>query len=96
MEGIATPEAVNRFPEGYRTPFRNERFAVEPADSRDAHRPLPADADLEALFAETETRVVARDFTTRTFLLWFDSPETPAAFRLMCRWTRLGLARALW
>ena len=42
-----------------------ERFTVAPADPLDAHRPLPSDTDLEALFAETDTRVVARDFTVR-------------------------------
>ena len=45
--------------------FWNERFTVAPADPLDAHRPLPQDIDLEALFAETDTRVVARDFTVR-------------------------------
>ena len=44
-------------------PFWNDRFTVAPVDPLDAHRPVPPDIDLEALFAETDTWVVARDFT---------------------------------
>ena len=62
---VATIEAANRYLVEQWMPFRNERFAVAPADPLDAHRPLPPDIDLEALFAETDTRVVARDFTVR-------------------------------
>ena len=62
---IATIEAANRYLAEQWMPFRNERFAVAPAEPLDAHRPLPPDIDLEALFAETDTRVVARDFTVR-------------------------------
>ena len=79
VEGIATLEAANRFLEDWWVPFWNERFAVEPADPRDAHRPLPAGVDLEALFAETETRVVARDFTIRFRNRRWQIPETEAA-----------------
>ena len=62
---ITTLEAANRYLEERWVPFWNERFTVAPADPLDAHRPLPPDIDLEALFAETGTRVVARDFTVR-------------------------------
>ena len=61
----ATIEAANRYLVEQWMPFWNERFAVASADPLDAHRPLPPDIDLEALFAETDTRVVARDFTVR-------------------------------
>ena len=79
VEGVATLEAANRLLADYWVPFWNERFAVEPADPRDAHRPLPSDADLEALFAETETRVVARDFTIRFRNRRWQIPESEAA-----------------
>ena len=79
VEGVATLEAANRFLGDYWVPFWNERFVVEPADPRDAHRPLPAGTDLEALFAETETRVVARDFTVRFKNRRWQIPETEAA-----------------
>ncbi len=62
---VTTLEAANRYLEERWVPFWNERFTVAPADPLDAHRPLPQDIDLEALFAETDTRVVARDFTVR-------------------------------
>jgi hypothetical protein len=65
VEGISTLEEGNRFLEEVYIPYWNERFAVEPAESRDAHRRLPKKANLEALFAETSTRTVARDFTLR-------------------------------
>lgn len=35
-------------------PLWTERFAVEAAVSGDAHRSLPGEVDLEAVFAETE------------------------------------------
>ncbi len=79
VEGVATLEAANRFLADYWVPFWNERFSVEPADPRDAHRPLPAGADLEALFAETERRVVARDFTIRFRNRHWQIPEREAA-----------------
>ena len=79
VEGVATLEAANRFLADYWVPFWNERFTVEPADPRDAHRPLPPGADLEALFAETETRVVARDFTIRFRNRRWQIPEGEAA-----------------
>ncbi|WP_420442394.1 hypothetical protein [Candidatus Palauibacter sp.] len=79
VEGLATLEAANRFLEDWWVPFWNERFAVEPADPRDAHRPLPAGVDLEALFAETERRVVARDFTIRFRNRRWQIPESEAA-----------------
>ena len=44
-------------------PFWNERFTVEPAESRNAHRRLSKRPDLDALFAETLTRSVGNDFT---------------------------------
>ena len=65
VEGISTLEEGNRFLEDVYTPYWNERFAVEPAEPRDAHRRLPKKANLDALFCETWTRTVGRDFTIR-------------------------------
>lgn len=65
VEGIATIEEANQFLEDFWIPFWNRRFAVEPAEPRDRHRPLPKRARLEVLFAETCTRVVTNDFTIR-------------------------------
>lgn len=65
VAGISSIEDGNRFLEEVYIPYWNERFAVEPAEPRDAHRPLPKKANLEALFAETWTRTVREDFTIR-------------------------------
>ena len=65
VERIASLAEANRFLTERWVPFWNKRFTVAPEDPRDAHRPLPGDVDLEALFAETETRVLANDFTVR-------------------------------
>ena len=54
---------ANRYLDDVYIPFWNERFAVEPAESRNAHRRLSKRPDLDALFAETLTRSVANDFT---------------------------------
>lgn len=65
IQRITTVEQANRFLEEFWIPFWNQRFAVDPADPKDRHRPVPGRAHLEALFAETCTRVVANDFTVR-------------------------------
>jgi hypothetical protein len=65
VEGISTIEEANQFLEDFWIPFWNRRFAVEPDDRKDRHRPLPKRARLEVLFAETCARVVSNDFTIR-------------------------------
>lgn len=62
---VSTLEDGNRFLEEVYIPYWDERFAVEPAESRDAHRKLSKRVDLDALFAKTLTRSVANDFTIR-------------------------------
>jgi hypothetical protein len=63
--GISTFEEGNRYLEEVYIDYWNDHFAVEPAVARNAHRKLPKKADLEALFAETQTRTVNHDFTIR-------------------------------
>ena len=65
VAGITRVEAANQFLEEIRIPFWNERFAIQPADRKDRHRPLPKRARLDVLFAETSTRAVTNDFTIR-------------------------------
>ena len=79
VEGVASLSEANRFLAEYWVPFWNERFAVEPAASGDAHRPLPRGVDLEALFAETDRRVVANDFTVRFRNQYWQVLRTDAA-----------------
>ncbi len=63
--GISTLEDANRYLEEVYIDYWNTRFAVEPAEAKDAHRKLPKKANLEALFARTVTRSVYNDFTIR-------------------------------
>jgi hypothetical protein len=65
VAGISTLAEGNRFLQDIYIPYWDEHFAVEPAEARDAHRPLPKKADLERIFAETHTRTVGHDFTIR-------------------------------
>jgi hypothetical protein len=76
IEGISTSEGANQFLEDFWIPFWNQRFAIEPADPKDRHRPLPKEARPEVLFAETWTRVVTNDFTIR-----FVSDDVPMEIR---------------
>lgn len=75
---VATLEEANVFLQERFIPFWNERFAREPADPRDRHRRLPKTADLDRLFAETEERTVAGDFTLRWRNRRFQIPKEQA------------------
>jgi len=63
--GISTLEDANRYLEDIYIDYWNTRFAVEPAEAKNAHRKLPKKANLEGLFAKTVTRSVYNDFTIR-------------------------------
>ena len=65
VAGVCSLAEANRFLEGVFLPWWETRFTVAPALALDAHRALPTDADLECLFAHTEQRVIAPDFTIR-------------------------------
>jgi hypothetical protein len=65
VRGISTLDEANQYLEEVYIPLWNERFAVEPAESRDVHRKLSKRVDLERLFAETLTRSIGNDFTIR-------------------------------
>ncbi len=80
VAGIDTCDGANQFLAEWWTPFWNERFTVAPRDPADAHRPLAPGVDLDALFAETETREVARDFTVRFRNVYWQIPEREAAY----------------
>lgn len=78
VAGISNLEDANRFLEEVYLPYWNERFAVEPTESHDAHRPLPRKVNLEVLFAETWTRSVREDFTVRFHNRRLQIPKTQA------------------
>jgi hypothetical protein len=65
LAGVCSMADANRFLEDVFVPWWQTRFTVAAATAVDAHRALPAELDLDRLFAHTEQRVVARDFTIR-------------------------------
>jgi hypothetical protein len=62
LAGIATIEAANRFVEAW-LPSYNRRFAVQPAQAADLHRPKPAGGDLNRILCIKTTRCLRRDWT---------------------------------
>ena len=63
-------------------PAHNRRFAIEPANPTDAHRPLLATHDLEAILSIQTTRTLERDFTLRLQNRFFQlGPEQPVRLR---------------
>lgn len=78
LAGISTIPEANRFLRDVYLPDHNRRCAVEPRDSRDAHRPLLKDHRLEEILSLRTPRVVANDFTLRCqnrfFQLLADQP----------------------
>jgi hypothetical protein len=65
VRGISSMAEANRFLEEEFIPFWDRRFGKSPRESVDAHRVLPADVDLQQLFAESQERVIDNDFTFR-------------------------------
>ena len=72
LAGIDNLKQANSFLEGY-LPRYNCVFAIPPANPKDLHKPIPAEMDLDWVFAFRENRTVSRDFTiawnNRAFLL---------------------------
>lgn len=63
LRGMSDPNAANRFLRDIYVPDHNDRYAVVPASSVDAHRPLVPGQDLlEVLSIQTE-RTVRNDYT---------------------------------
>lgn len=62
LAGIKTILAANVFLKSYWSKH-NKRFAVEPAESADMHRPVPAGTNLDAILCIKIERVVRSDFT---------------------------------
>ncbi len=62
LAGSATIEAANRFVEEW-LPIYNRRFAVQPAQAADLHRPRPAGRALDHMLCIKTTRCLRKDFT---------------------------------
>jgi len=65
LRGISNIPDANRYLWREHIPDHNRRFAVEPASSTDAHRPLLKAHDLAAILSIQEDRQVYNDFTVR-------------------------------
>ena len=63
MKGIRTRDEANRFAASY-VEVHNKKFACEPAESVDAHRPV-ASYSLDDIFCIHGTRKVQNDYTIR-------------------------------
>lgn len=62
VAGIATLADANRVLPAWLAQY-NRRFAVQPAQATDLHRPLPAGTDVRAVLAVKTRRVLRRDWT---------------------------------
>jgi hypothetical protein len=65
VAGVSSLAGANRFLEDRFLAWWETRFTVAAASDVNAHRELPPELDLDCLFAQTEQRVIARDFTIR-------------------------------
>src|SRR3990172_2707887 len=62
LADVSTLDAANQFLNGY-LPIYNRRFAVQPAQPTDLHRPRPASRDLDRCLCIKTTRCLRRDWT---------------------------------
>src|SRR5262245_12850049 len=60
-----TLEQANRYLEEEFLPWWNRQLKVLPANATDAHRPLMAEHDLDAILSVIESRHVTRDYTSQ-------------------------------
>jgi hypothetical protein len=75
LAGISTKEAANKFLREVYIPKHNRRYAVEPANPLDVHKPLLPSQDLDAILSIHEDRQVYNDSIVRydnRFLLLAD------------------------
>ena len=79
---ISERETATRFLQERYLPTHNARFAVEPANPTNAHRPLLPTHDLDAICSIQTTRTIAGDFTVRLQNRFFQlGPEQPVRLR---------------
>jgi hypothetical protein len=62
LAGVSTLDDANRFLTAY-LPQYNQRFAVQPAQPADLHRPRPSAQELDRILCCKTTRVLRRDWT---------------------------------
>ncbi len=81
LEDIQDLQAANRFLQQRYWKQINQKFAVDPADPQDQHRPAPAATTLAEVFCWEQTRIVQPDGTlsyeNRCFQVLADNPIRP-------------------
>lgn len=85
VAGVTTMKGANEYLEQEFWPMWERRFAVLPAKTTDAHRPLEREHDLAAILSHVESRVVMNDYTIRV---------AGASYRVVRRAIRPGLRGA--
>ncbi len=82
LRGIATRAAANAFLWAHYLPAHNARYAQEPANSTDAHRPLLRTHDLARILCVRIERTLRADWTLRCRNQWFQLlPKQPVVLR---------------
>ena len=81
LEAIEDLSAANRFLQQRYWKQINQKFAVDPADPQDQHRPAPAATTLAEVFCWEQTRLIQPDRTVsyenRCFQVLADNPIRP-------------------
>ena len=72
--GASTLERANEYLGSTYLPLWERRFAHEPRQAGDAHRPLDAAMDLDSILSQVKLRVVAQDYTVRG---WGETYQIP-------------------
>jgi hypothetical protein len=82
LAGISDKETANRFFWNTYLPAHNQRFAVPPANTTDAHRPLLKTHRLEEILSVRAPRTLATDYTLRCQNRFFQLlPDQPVRVR---------------
>jgi transposase len=82
LQGISTIDAANAFMPTFIADY-NKRFAKTPRDSRDAHRPIRSDENLDEIFAWREQRKVTKSLTLHYERKLYLLPDVPELRRLI-------------
>jgi len=82
LAGISDRVTATRFLRTRYFPTHNRRFAIEPANPTNAHRPLLATHGLDAILSVQTVRTIDHDFTVRLQNRFFQLlPEQPVRLR---------------
>lgn len=82
LRNISDLEQANAFLEKIFLPEINRRYAVQPRQDTDLHRPLPPDLNLAEILCVQEERVVGRDWCVRWNNQFLQIPAAHAALEL--------------